>query len=103
MNKKVQTIEQLDKKFKAMDERNLAEHLIHIWNDNDSNGEWVGDCEVDNCVAQMRAGDRRLLLEDLIRIIYESGVYSVNERHTALEIINRLLTNWLPSYMRKLY
>lgn len=102
MNKNSQSIEQLDAKFKLMDEQNLAEHLVHLWNNTDMNGEWSGGKDVDNCLQKLRAGDRRLLIYDLTNIIYSAAVYTSEQRRCAVEIVDRLLGNWLPSYMRKL-
>ena len=103
MSSKSIRIETLDIKYKKMGEENLAEHLVHIWDNNDINNEWIGDVDVDNAVQEMRAGDRRLLIHDLATIAYSAATYTTDERHNAVEIIDRLLGNWLPYYMRRIY
>ena len=103
MSSKSIRIEILDVKYKKMGEENLAEHLVHIWDNNDINNEWIGDVDVDNAVQEMRAADRRLLIHDLATIAYSAAMYTTDERHNAVEIIDRLLGNWLPYYMRRIY
>lgn len=103
MSSKSIRIEILDIKYKKMGEKNLAEHLVHIWDNYDINNEWTGDVDVDNAVQEMRAADRRLLIHDLAIIAYSAATYTTDERHNAIEIIDRLLGNWLPYYMRRIY
>lgn len=103
MSSKSIRIETLDIKYKKMGEKNLAEHLVHIWDNNDINNEWIGDVDVDDAVQEMRAADRRLLIHDLATIAYSAATYTTDERHNAVEIIDRLLGNWLPYYMRRIY
>lgn len=103
MSSKSIRIETLDIKYKKMGEKNLAEHLVHIWDNNDINNEWTGDVDVDNAVQEMRAADRRLLIHDLATIAYSAATYTTNERYYAVEIIDRLIGNWLPYYMRRIY
>ena len=101
MSSKSIRIEILDVKYKKMGEENLAEHLVHIWDNHNINNEWTGGVDVDNAVQEMRAGDRRLLIHDLATIAYSAATYTTDERHNAVEIIDRLLGNWLPYYMRR--
>ena len=103
MSSKSIRIEILDVKYKKMGEENLAEHLVHIWDNHNINNEWTGGVDVDNAVQEMRAGDRRLLIHDLATIAYSAATYTTDERHNAVEIIDRLLGNWLPYYMRRIY
>ena len=103
MNSKSIRIGTLDIKYKKMGEKNLAEHLAHIWDNHNINNEWTGGVDVDNAVQEMRAADRRLLIHDLATIAYSAATYNTNERHYAVEIIDRLLGNWLPYYMRRIY
>jgi hypothetical protein len=103
MSSKSIRIEILDIKYKKMGEKNLAEHLVHIWDNHNINNEWTGGVDVDNAVQEMRAGDRRLLIHDLATIAYSAATYTTDERHNAVEIIDRLLGNWLPYYMRRIY
>lgn len=103
MSSKSIRIEILDVKYKKMGEENLAEHLVHIWDNHNTNNEWTGGVDVDNAIQEMRAADRRLLIHDLATIAYSAATYTTNERHYAVEIIDRLLGNWLPYYMRRIY
>lgn len=102
MSSKSIQIEILDTKYKRMGEENLAEHLVHIWDNHDINNEWTGGVDVDNAVQEMRAGDRRLLIHDLATIAYSAATNTTNERYYAVEIIDRFLGKWLPSYMRRI-
>lgn len=102
MSSKSIRIEILDTKYKRMGEENLAEHLVHIWDNHDINNEWTGGVDVDNAVQEMRAEDRRLLIHDLATIAYSAATNTTNERYYAVEIIDRFLGKWLPSYMRRI-
>lgn len=102
MSSKSTRIEILDTKYKRIGEKNFAEHLVHIWDNHDINGEWTGGVEVDNAVQQMRAGDRWLLIHDLATIAYSASVFTTSERYYAVDIIDQLLGKWLPSYMQRI-
>lgn len=102
MRKKTFTLEELDNRYKKVGENEFAEHLVHLWTMQDTDGNWNGGDNVDICVSEMIAGDRLNLIYRLMNITYSAGIYSIDERHYAMEIVNRLLGNWLPPYMRKL-
>lgn len=103
MKKKVYSIKEMDSRYNKYGEHSMAEHLVHIWDHKDTNGEWIGGEEIKRCVCELRAGDRYTLINDLLWIVYAAGIYAPQERGFAQEIISELLRNFLPYYMRKIY